>query len=55
MCAPFLQHENKDWAQTVFSLKDSKPTRLPIVDVALKDVGNKKQKFKIEIGDVCFS
>jgi hypothetical protein len=31
-----FQHENKEWGKTVFSLKDSKPTRLPIVDVAVK-------------------
>jgi hypothetical protein len=35
-------------------MKDSKPTRLPLVDIAVKDLGNKKQKFRIEIGQVCF-
>jgi hypothetical protein len=51
----YFQHENKEWALTVFSLKDAKPTRLPIVDIAVKDIGNKKQKFKIEIGQVCYT
>ena len=54
-CFDLFQHENKEWAMTVFSMKDAKPTRLPIVDIAVKDIGNKKQKFKIEIGQVCYS
>ncbi len=36
-------------------MKNVKPTRLPIVDVAVRDVGNARQKFKLEIGQVCFS
>jgi collagen type II alpha len=43
-----------DWARTVFEIKTRKPTRLPIVDVKLKDIGHARQKFKIEIGQVCF-
>jgi len=42
------------WAKTVFEMKTRKPTRLPIVDIKLKDVGNPRQKFKIEVGQVCF-
>ena len=33
-------------------MKNVKPTRLPIVDVAVRDVGNDKKKFKLEIGQV---
>merc|ERR1719402_453957 len=36
-------------------MKTRKPTRLPIVDIKLKDVGNPRQKVKIEVGQVCFS
>ena len=50
-----FQFENKEWAHTILSLKDTKPGRLPIVDVLLKDIGNVRQKFKIEIGQVCYS
>lgn len=49
------QHEKREWAETVISMKDTKPARLPIVDVALRDVGNSQQKFKLQIGPVCFS
>jgi syndecan 1 len=48
------QFENKEWAKTVISLRDTKPARLPITDVLLKDVGTIRQKFRIEIGPVCF-
>jgi hypothetical protein len=49
------QYERTEWATTVFSVKDTKPQRLPIVDVAVKDVGNTRKKFKIELGPVCFT
>jgi syndecan 1 len=43
------------WAQTVFRIESSKPTRLPIVDVKVEDFGSPNQFFKIEVGQVCFS
>lgn len=49
------QHKKREWAQTVVSVEDTKPARLPIVDVAIKDIGNARQKFKLEIGPVCYS
>jgi collagen type II alpha len=49
------QYERTEWATTVFSVKDTKPQRLPIVDVAVKDVGNTRKKFKIELGPLCFT
>ena len=48
---PF-QHESTEWAKTVISMRNVKPTRLPIVDVAVRDVGNERKKFKLEIGQV---
>ena len=50
-----FQHKKKEWARTVVSVEDTKPARLPIVDVAIKDIGNPRQKFKLEIGPVCYS
>ena len=47
-----FQHESTEWAKTIISMKNVKPTRLPIVDVAVRDVGNDKKKFKLEIGQV---
>jgi collagen type II alpha len=49
------QEDKPEWGRTILSLKDIKPTRLPIVDVAIRDVGNNNQKFKLEIGQACFS
>ena len=50
-----FQHESTTWATSVFSVKDTKPQRLPIVDVAIRDMGNPRKKFKIELGPVCYT
>lgn len=49
------QDEKEEWAKTEIVVDYLKPARLPIVDVALKDIGNLRQKFRLEIGQVCFS
>ena len=53
-----IKDECKDkkntWAQSVFKIESNKPTRLPIVDVKVKDFGGANQAFKIEVGRVCF-
>lgn len=38
----------------MFSYTTEKATRLPIIDVAIRDVGTANQEFAIEIGAVCF-
>ena len=43
------------WAESVFKIETEKVTRLPIVDVQVKDFGGERQVFKIEVGKVCFS
>ena len=50
-----FQYKKKEWAQTVITVKNTKPSRLPIVDVAMKDIGRRGEKFKLEIGPVCYS
>ncbi len=55
LMATSLQFERPAWAETVFSVKDTKPQRLPIVDVAVRDIGNDRKKFKVELGPVCFT
>ena len=50
-----FQHESNTWATSVFSVKDTKPQRLPIVDVAIRDMGNARKNFKIELGPVCYT
>merc|ERR1712059_37362 len=49
------QPRRNSWAQTVFKVQSSKPSRLPIVDVKVADFGNRNQAFKLEIGQVCFN
>jgi collagen type II alpha len=49
------KHKNNSWAQTVFKVQSSKPSRLPIVDVKVADFGRDNQAFKVEIGQVCFT
>jgi hypothetical protein len=49
------QHKRRQCSQTVVSVKNTKPARLPIVDVAMKDIGKRGEKFKLEIGPVCYS
>lgn len=43
-----------EWAQTVLSYSTDKPVRLPIMDIAIRDIGQPDQKFWIEVGNVCF-
>jgi collagen type II alpha len=47
---------NRDgnWNKSVFKIESSKPTRLPVVDIKVEDAGRPGQKFKIEVGQVCF-
>merc|ERR1712064_236524 len=47
--------KKNSWAQSVFSIETSKPTRLPITDVKVEDFGESNQEFKLELGQVCFS
>ena len=49
------QYERPEWATTVVQVKDTKPQRLPIVDVSVRDIGNARKLFKIELGTVCFT
>merc|ERR1712002_1243026 len=44
-----------NWAESVFKIETEKVTRLPIVDVQVRDFGGEKQAFKVEVGKVCFS
>lgn len=43
------------WARTVFQFKTEKTQRLPVVDIAMVDIGADNQAFGLEIGPVCFS
>jgi len=49
------KEKNNKWHKTVFKIESTKPTRLPVVDIRVEDFGNPAQKFKVEVGQVCFS
>jgi len=49
------KERSKTWAKSIFTVDTSKPTRLPIVDIKVKDIGKSRQAFKVEVGRVCFS
>jgi collagen type II alpha len=48
------EERSNDWRQTVISYSTEKPLRLPIIDVAVRDFGESKQRFWLELSPVCF-
>ncbi|KAG2465005.1 CO1A2 protein, partial [Polypterus senegalus] len=42
------------WGKTVIEYRTSKPSRLPILDIAPLDIGGDDQEFGLDIGPVCF-
>lgn len=49
-----LQTRSKAWSKTRMSYTSDKASRLPIIDVAIRDIGSADQEFAIEVGSVCF-
>ncbi|EDO48996.1 predicted protein [Nematostella vectensis] len=43
------------WRQTIITVDTSKPHRLPVLDVAVFDIGGQGEEFGLDIGPVCFS
>lgn len=50
----YYQGRTNDWSKTSLRYTSEKASRLPIIDVAIKDIGQSDQEFAIEIGSVCF-
>jgi len=48
------QYRSDSWSKTVISYTTEKPTRMPLTDVAIRDIGDYNQKFLLEISPVCF-
>lgn len=48
------QYRSDSWSKTVISYTTEKSSRLPLTDVAVRDINEPGQKFWIEIGAVCF-
>lgn len=49
------KHRKNEWSKTVMTYRTDKAIRLPVLDMAVKDVGKEGQSFWLEIGMVCFS
>ncbi|KAG8280283.1 Collagen alpha-2(V) chain [Homalodisca vitripennis] len=43
-----------EWGRTTISYSTDKSLRLPITDIALRDIGKSDQSFWLEIGMACF-
>lgn len=50
----FFQTRSSQWSSSVLSYTTNKSSRLPIIDIAFKDIGKPNQEFWVEIGPVCF-
>lgn len=48
------QHRSDDWSRTVISYTTDKSSRLPLTDLAVRDISEPDQKFWIEVGPACF-
>lgn len=46
--------KTNEWRKTVIEYKTNKPSRLPILDIALLDIGGADQDFIVDVGPVCF-
>ena len=48
------QHRSNSWSKTIISYTTEKSSRLPLTDIAIRDISDKNSKFFVEIGPVCF-
>lgn len=49
-----FQTPSESWSKTEISYTTEKPSRLPIIDVALQGIDDATHEFAIEVGSVCF-
>lgn len=53
---PFCyQVKDGSWHRTTLEVDTHKPHRLPVLDVAVFDIGDSGEEFGLEFGRVCFS
>lgn len=43
-----------EWRKSVFEVQTRDTDQLPIQDVAVMDIGEKNQRFKLQVGPICF-
>ncbi|XP_065221020.1 collagen alpha-1(II) chain-like isoform X2 [Planococcus citri] len=48
------QFKRKEWSSAILSYRTDNPSRLPITDIAVRDVGRSEQSIFVEMGPVCF-
>ncbi|KAH8024193.1 hypothetical protein HPB51_022254 [Rhipicephalus microplus] len=51
---PQQSDRSDKWSYTILQYKSDKAQRLPIVDIAPRDIGLKNQEFGVEVGPACF-
>lgn len=49
-----FQTRPSDWSKMQINYHTERPTRLPIADVAIRDIGKAGQEFAVEVSWVCF-
>lgn len=49
-----FQLKSSNWSKSVLGYTTDKATRLPIIDINVRDIGGTDHEFWIEIGPVCF-
>lgn len=48
------ESRSETWSKAVISYTTQKAQRLPFVDIAVRDFGERDQEFMVELGPVCF-
>ncbi|XP_065221011.1 collagen alpha-2(I) chain-like [Planococcus citri] len=48
------QYKRNEWSSAILNYRTDKPSRLPIADIAVRDVGRSEQSVFVEMGPVCF-
>lgn len=49
-----FQTRSNDWSKTEINYHTERPSRLPMADVAVQDIGKAGQAFAVEVSWVCF-
>lgn len=50
----YTQYRNEQWGKTTVTYTTDRPSRLPIIDIVLRDFNEIGQSFSIHLSPVCF-
>ncbi|XP_065221018.1 collagen alpha-2(I) chain-like isoform X2 [Planococcus citri] len=48
------QYKRNEWLSAILNYRTDNPSRLPITDIAVRDVGRSEQSVFVEMGPICF-